>query len=54
MSTFKLGYQGLDSDYNRAEVEFLNDTEPLQISERIRDKVHPVGLRNVGNTCYFN
>ena len=28
--------------------------EPLGIEERQRDEAIPVGLKNVGNTCYFN
>jgi ubiquitin carboxyl-terminal hydrolase 25 len=28
--------------------------EPILIEQRIRDKGVPVGLKNIGNTCYFN
>ena len=28
--------------------------EPLPIDQRIRAIDEPVGLRNIGNTCYFN
>lgn len=28
--------------------------EPLSIDQRIRPSDLPVGLRNIGNTCYFN
>ena len=28
--------------------------EPMRIEQRIRTQNLPVGLRNIGNTCYFN
>jgi uncharacterized UBP type Zn finger protein len=29
------------------------ETEPIPLNERTRDPKIPVGLKNVGNTCYF-
>lgn len=29
-------------------------TEPLSLDKRLRQDELPVGLKNVGNTCYFN
>ena len=28
--------------------------EPLPIEQRRREEMVPVGLKNIGNTCYFN
>ena len=28
--------------------------EPLPPDQRLREKNQPAGLRNIGNTCYFN
>lgn len=39
-----------DSDEER----FLYDLEPLKVIERMREGNTPVGLKNIGNTCYFN
>ena len=30
------------------------DLEPLSLEEREREPGMPVGLKNIGNTCYFN
>lgn len=30
------------------------ETEPIQMDQRDRVADIPVGLKNVGNTCYFN
>ena len=38
---------------NKIEESFEN-YEPLQIDERARTANEPVGLKNIGNTCYFN
>jgi ubiquitin C-terminal hydrolase len=39
------------------EQQYLNVTkqhEPLKMEERCRDPEVPSGLKNIGNTCYFN
>lgn len=28
--------------------------EPIQLDQRKREDGQPVGLKNIGNTCYFN
>jgi len=40
--------------YNTEEQDFIHDSEPLNVKERSRDHNYPWGLRNMGNTCYFN
>jgi ubiquitin carboxyl-terminal hydrolase 25 len=30
------------------------ETEPVPADQRARQEEVPVGLKNVGNTCYFN
>ena len=37
-------------------VQIYESYEPLDVLRRIRDynSILPVGLKNVGNTCYFN
>jgi ubiquitin carboxyl-terminal hydrolase 25/28 len=30
------------------------NVEPMTPDQRLREKNQPVGLRNIGNTCYFN
>ena len=36
--------------------KFISASEPLDLEHRLRpqDDMTPVGLKNVGNTCYFN
>lgn len=31
-----------------------NDFEPLELKDQLREAGMPVGLKNIGNTCYFN
>ena len=30
------------------------DYEPLVLAERARDLKIPIGIKNIGNTCYFS
>lgn len=36
------------------EMDFLSDLEPLTLENRLREENIPVGLKNIGNTCYLN
>lgn len=55
------GQQPLDEELNRAIEMSIKDNpvalgsfEPLNPNERMRVAGIPAGLKNVGNTCYFN
>ena len=61
LASEKLAHPAEDEDLNRA-IEMsitdnpmaLNAFEPLNPTDRVRAAGVPVGLKNVGNTCYFN
>lgn len=42
-----------DPDINAA-IQASLKAEPLSLDRRMRKEELPVGLKNVGNTCYFN
>lgn len=46
--------EGIGIYQQRQEMNFLSDLEPLTLEERQRIGTTPVGLKNIGNTCYLN
>lgn len=46
--------EGIGQFQYRNEMNFLADLEPLTLEERQRIGNMPVGLKNIGNTCYLN
>jgi hypothetical protein len=47
---YRRSYHDFKNDFNSDEEDFLNDSEPLKITERKRTRNAPVGLQNMGNT----
>lgn len=45
---------GINTYQHRNEMNFLSDLEPLTLEDRQRIGTTPVGLKNIGNTCYLN
>lgn len=50
-------YQNNDDYLKQQQEEYykkMGEFEPIKMAERAREANMPVGLKNVGNTCYFN
>lgn len=45
---------GINNFQTNNQMNFLSDLEPLTLEERQRIGNTPVGLKNIGNTCYLN
>lgn len=45
---------GVNMYQQNHESSFLRDLEPLSLENRLRSDNTPVGLKNIGNTCYIN
>ena len=45
---------GIGKFQYKNEMNFLTDLEPMTLEERQRIDSTPVGLKNIGNTCYLN
>ena len=54
MTTSKGGASSLDDPEIAAAIQMSLKSEPLSLDQRSRIDDTPVGLKNVGNTCYFN
>lgn len=46
--------EGIGQFQHTNQMNFLADLEPLTLEERQRIGTTPVGLKNIGNTCYLN
>jgi uncharacterized UBP type Zn finger protein len=46
--------EGIGQFQNGNELNFLSDLEPCTLEERRRIGSTPVGLKNIGNTCYLS
>lgn len=46
--------EGIDNFQMQNTMQFLADLEPFTLEERERLDTTPVGLKNIGNTCYIN
>lgn len=51
---YKRNYEEFAENSDSQMKNFLEDFEPLNVVERQREEGVPVGLKNIGNTCYFN
>ena len=45
---------GVNQFQLNSQMQFLADLEPCTLEERQRIGTTPVGLKNIGNTCYLN
>ena len=51
--TFEYLIHNFLANYERQSI-FNYDNEPVDILDRVRESGTAVGLKNIGNSCYFN